>query len=147
MVEVEIKPDGLPDGQIRQILRLRNIAVVGMSRDPAKAGHFVPKYLMRYGYRIIPINPSADEILGLKCYPSLLEAPDPIDTVDVFRPSPDVPPIAEAAWKKKAKVLWMQEGIYHPSAAEEAAKRGMTVVWNRCMMKEHQRLTRKGSAA
>ena len=128
---------------MKEILKLRNVAVVGMSRDPAKPAHFVPKYLKEHGYHIIPVNPSAQEILGIKCYKSLLDANEPIDIVDVFRPSKDVPAVVEQAIKKKPKAIWLQEGIHNQGAEEEAAKRGLDVVWNRCMMKEHSRLYEK----
>src|SRR3972149_2350718 len=129
--------DELSDSEVKGILRLRNVAVVGISRDPAKPAHFVPKYLKQHGYHIIPVNPSAQEILALRCYKSLLDVKVPIDIVDVFRPSMDVPPVVEAAIKKEAKVVWLQEGIHNPKSEEDAMRHGIEVVWNRCMMKEH----------
>lgn len=134
---------------IEGILGLKNIAVVGCSRDPSKDAHRIPRYLKEHGYRIIPINPFADEILGERCYPSLLEMPDDlkstVDVVDIFRPSRDVPPIVDQALELKKKygrpkVIWMQLGIVNEGAARNARKAGMTVVMDRCMKIEHMRL-------
>ena len=143
--ENELPRDHNSDADIQTILGLKNIAVVGISRDPSKPAHFVPKYLKEHGYNIIPVNPSADELLGLRCYKNLLDVPDPIDIVDIFRPAPDVSPVVKAAVKKCAKVVWMQEGIYSKEAAELAKRNGVGAVWNRCMMKEHERLRQGGS--
>ena len=135
--------DGLSDEEIKRILtEYKRVAVVGMSRDPSKPAHYVPKFLKRHGYEIIPVNPVADEILGLKVYKSLSEIPEPFDVVDVFRPSDQVLPVAEEVLKLsiKPKVFWMQEGIYNKEAAELLRKEGITVVWDRCMMREHNRL-------
>jgi uncharacterized protein len=128
------------DEQIKKIYALKNIAVVGMSKNPEKAAHYVPKYLTEQGYNIIPVNPTADEILGKKCYHSLLDIPVPIDIVDVFRPSDQVKPVVEEAIKIKPKVVWLQEGIHDPEAESLAKKAGIDVVFNRCMLAEHQRL-------
>lgn len=128
------------DEQIKKIYALKNIAVVGMSKNPEKAAHYVPKYLAEQGYNIIPVNPTTDEILGKKCYPSLLDVPVQIDIVDVFRPSDQVKPVVEEAVKIKPKVVWLQEGIHDPEAESLAKKVGIDVVFNRCMLAEHQRL-------
>jgi len=135
-----IPPDGLNDAEIREILSLRRVAVVGMSKDPAKPAHYVPKYLLERGYEVIPVNPTADEILGLRVYKSLREVPGPVDIVDVFRPSDAVPEVVREAVALRPKVIWLQEGIYHPEAVEVARANGIKIVWNRCMMKEHRRL-------
>ena len=128
------------DDQIREILSLNKVAVIGMSKNSSKAAHYVPKYLSDNGYDVIPVNPSSDEILGKKCYDSVLEINEPIDIVDVFRPSDQVLPFVKDAIKKKPKVIWLQEGI-HNSEAEELAKiHGIKVVFNRCMLAEHRRL-------
>ena len=130
--------------EIKNILtKFKTIAVVGCSREPEKPSHFVPKYLKENGYRIIPVNPNAQEILGEKCYPSLLEVPDEIDIVDIFRPAEFAEPIVEVAIKKKAKVIWMQEGIVNEKAAEKAEKAGLKVVMDKCMMKEHKSINGK----
>ena len=128
------------DEQIRKFYSLKNIAVVGMSKNPEKAAHYVPKYLADNGYNVIPINPTADEILGKKCYQKINEVDEPIDIVDVFRPSDQVMPVVEEAIKKKPKVIWLQEGIHNQEAEDLARKAGIEVVFNRCMLAEHERL-------
>ncbi|MGI0087385.1 MAG: CoA-binding protein [Nitrosotalea sp.] len=128
------------DEQIKKIYALKNIAVVGMSKNSEKAAHYVPKYLAEQGYNVIPVNPTTDEILGKKCYPSLLDVPIQIDIVDVFRPSDQVKPVVEEAIKIKPRVIWLQEGIHDPQAESLAKKAGIDVVFNRCMLAEHQRL-------
>jgi uncharacterized protein len=132
--------DSYTDDEIRKIYSLKNIAVVGMSKNPDKAAHYVPKYLYENGYHIIPVNPTATEILGKTCYHSLLDISDEIDVVDVFRPSDQVMPIIEESIKIKPKVIWLQEGIHNPEAEEIAQKSGIKVVFNRCMLAEHKRL-------
>ena len=139
--------------EIKSILEnYRTIAVVGLSKDPAKDSHKVAKYLKTKGYRIIPINPSADVILGEKCYKSLREVPETIEIVDIFRPAKDVPPIVDQAIELKRRlgnprVIWMQLGIVNEEAAKRARNANMTVVMNKCMMKEHKRLSRKALRA
>jgi len=135
-----IPPDGLADDEVRKILSLRRVAVVGMSRDPSKPAHYVPRYLLEHGYEVIPVNPFAGEILGLRVYKTLGEVPGPVDIVDVFRPSVEVMGVAEEALRIMPRVFWMQEGIYNESAARLLSSKGVRVVWNRCMMKEHKRL-------
>lgn len=132
--------DGLDDREISKILILKNVAVVGASRDPSKPSHLVPKYLLDHGYNIVPVNPTALEIFGKKCYSSLSDISEQIDIVDIFRPSEAVLPVVRDAIAKSVRVIWMQEGIYNKEAADDARKLGITVVWNRCMMKEHRRL-------
>jgi len=135
--------------EIKSILgKYKTIAVVGLSTDPAKDSHRVAKYLKTKGYRIIPINPFADVILGEKCYKSLLDVPETIEIVDIFRPAKDVPLIIDQAIELKKKlgnprVIWMQLGIVNEEAAKRARDSGLTVVMNKCMMKEHKRLSRK----
>jgi len=140
---MSIPHDGFSDEDIVEILKLKRIAVVGMSRDPRKAAHLVPKYLLENGYEIIPVNPYADEILGLKVYKSLKEIPEDIDIVEVFRPSDEVLDIVREAVEKNVKVIWLQEGIYNREAVEYAKKHGIKIVWNRCMYVEHRRLKDK----
>lgn len=135
-----MEKDTHSDEQIKKIYELKNIAVVGMSKNPEKAAHYVPKYLAEQGYNIIPVNPTASEILEKKCYPNLLDIPVQIDIVDVFRPSDQVKPVIEEAIKMKPKVIWLQEGIHDPDAESIAKKAGIDVVFNRCMLAEHQRL-------
>jgi len=133
------------DEQIKKIYALKNIAVVGMSKNPEKAAHYVPKYLTEQGYNIIPVNPTADEILGKKCYPSLLDIPVPIDIVDVFRPSDQVKPVVEEAIKIKPKVVWLQEGIHDPEAESLAKKAGIDVVLTGACLQNTRDYSRHGS--
>ncbi len=136
-----IESDSHTDAELKQIYRLRNIAVVGMSKHVEKPSNFVPKYLLEHGYNIYPVNPTVQEIIGKKSYPSIAEIPDKIDIVDIFRKSDDVPAVVTDAIKKPdIKIIWMQEGIYNEEAEANAKARGMDVVFNRCMMAEHQRL-------
>jgi len=132
--------DSHTDEEIKQIFSLKNVAVIGMSKNQEKAAHYVPKYLSQNGYNIMPVNPTADEILDKKCYPSVEDIPEPIDIVDVFRPSDKVLPVVQQAIKMKPKVIWLQEGIHNAEAEELARKEGIKVVFNRCMLAEHQRL-------
>ncbi len=132
--------DSHTDDEIKQIFSLKNVAVIGMSKNQEKAAHFVPKYLSQNGYNIMPVNPTADEILDKKCYPSVEDIPEPIDIVDVFRPSDQVLPVVQQAIKMKPKVIWLQEGIHNAEAEELARKEGIKVIFNRCMLAEHQRL-------
>ncbi len=132
--------DSHTDEEIKQIFSLKNVAVIGMSKNQEKAAHFVPKYLLQNGFNIIPVNPTANKILEKKCYPSVEDVPEPIDIVDVFRPSDQVLPVVQQAIKKKPKVIWLQQGIHNAEAEELARKEGIKVVFNRCMLAEHQRL-------
>lgn len=110
----------------------KTIAVVGLSRDPAKAAHGVPAALQAHGFRIIPVHPSATELLGEKVYRSLKDIPEPIDIVDVFRPSPEAPGIAREAVEIGAKALWLQQGIVSAEARRIAEEGGLEYVENRC---------------
>ncbi len=132
--------DSHTDDEIRKIYSMKNIAVVGMSKNPDKAAHYVPKYLLDHGFNVIPVNPTTTEILGKKCYSSLLDIAENVDVVDVFRPSDQVLPVIEESLKIKPKVIWLQEGIHNPTAEQVALKAGIDVVYNRCMLAEHQRL-------
>ena len=126
--------------QISEILdSARTIAVVGLSAKRSRPSHGVAEYMKRAGYRIIPVNPLESEVLGEKCYPDLDSVPEPIDIVDIFRRSEFVPEIVEAAIRKGAKVVWMQEGVIHEDAARRAEAAGLRVV-DRCILKDHRRL-------
>jgi predicted CoA-binding protein len=122
----------------------RTVAVVGLSTDPAKASHRVAVYLQSAGYRIVPIHPSADELLGEKAYPSLTAVPHPIDLVDVFRPASEAVTYAEQAVAIRARAFWLQLGIVNLAAGELAARAGLAVVMDRCTLIEHQRCLRSG---
>ncbi len=135
-----MEKDDHSDEQIRDILSLKKVAVIGMSKHSSKAAHYVPKYLSDNGYDITPVNPTTEEILGKKCYDSVSEIDEDIEIVDIFRPSDQVLPFVQEAIKKKPKVIWLQEGIHNSEAEELARKEGIKVVYNRCMLAEHQRL-------
>ncbi|HJW88871.1 MAG TPA: CoA-binding protein [Dehalococcoidia bacterium] len=127
--------------EIEGILKeARAVAVVGLSPKPDRPSYVVARYLQAQGYRIIPVNPNTQEILGEKAYPSLLSIPEKVDIVDIFRRPEEVPPVVEEAIRIGAKVVWMQEGIVHEGAAQRAREAGLKVVMDRCMKKEHQRL-------
>jgi predicted CoA-binding protein len=137
----------LSQKEIKSILETyKTIAVVGLSSDPAKDSHRVARYLQSVGYRVIPVNPYVDEVLGEKSYKSLFEVPEVIDIVDIFRPSEAVPAIVEEAIQLKnklgsPKVIWMQLGIVNEEAAGRAKEAGFKVVMDHCMMREHKRLS------
>ena len=135
-----MEQDNNTDDQLREILSMKKVAVVGMSKNSSKAAHYVPRYLSENEYDIIPINPNADEILGKKCFDSVLEVNEDVDIVDIFRPSEDVLPFVKDAISKKPKAIWLQEGIHNAEAEELARKAGIKIVFNRCMLAEHQRL-------
>ena len=136
--------------KIKEILATyRTIAVVGLSREPYKESYMVSAYMQKHGFRVIPVNPFADEVLGEKSYKSLTDIPvkfqENIDIVDIFRKADDVPLVVEQAIKLKEKhgkpcVVWMQLGIINKKAAAIARNAGLTVVMNKCVMQEHKRL-------
>ena len=130
------------DRLLREILtRYKRIAVVGMSKNPEKEAHTVPKYMIERGYDVVPVNPTATEILGRKSYPNLSSVPGGYDIVDVFRPSPDVPAVVDEAIKDgRGKVIWTQLGIWNDEAAKKAEKAGFIVIQSRCIRTEHLRL-------
>ena len=116
------------------------IAVVGLSPKPERDSHEVAKYLQDQGYRIVPVNPRADTILGEKSYPDLASIPEKVDVVDIFRRSDDVPPVVDQAIDIGAKAVWMQLGIVNEDAAVKAREAGLGVVMDRCMLVEHRNL-------
>ncbi|HEY1242045.1 MAG TPA: CoA-binding protein [Bryobacteraceae bacterium] len=118
----------------------RTIAVVGVSSKRFRPSYGVTEYMQRAGYRIIPVNPQETEVLGEKSYPDLDSVPGPVDIVDIFRRSEFVPEIVEAAIRKGAKLIWMQEGVVHEQAARRAEAAGLVVVMDHCILKEHRRL-------
>jgi hypothetical protein len=127
----------MPD-PIREILEQgKTLAVVGLSSKIMRPSHGVADYMQRHGYRIIPVNPREESVLGEKCYASLDAVPEPFDVVVIFRRSEFVPEVVEAAIRKGAKVVWMQEGVIHEQAAERARAVGLKVVMDRCILKEH----------
>lgn len=118
----------------------KTIAVVGASGSEEKAAHRIPRYLQRHGYRVVPVNPRGGEILGEKVYEKLEDVPEPIDVVDVFRPSEETPEVARDAVAVAAKVLWLQEGISNDEAERIASEAGLQVVMDMCMGATHHRL-------
>jgi len=126
---------------LRRILaQSRTIAVVGLSANWYRPSFFAAKYMQDHGYRIIPVNPTYDEVLGERCYPTLAAIPGPVDMVDCFRKSEEIPALAREAVAKGAKVLWMQLGIRNDEAARVANDAGLDVVVDRCMKIEHARI-------
>ncbi|HEX4231507.1 MAG TPA: CoA-binding protein [Bryobacteraceae bacterium] len=121
----------------------KTIAVVGLSSNPMRPSFGVSEYLQNHGYRIIPVNPRETEVLGEKCYGSLLEVPDSIDIVDIFRRSDGVPEVVDESIQKGTRCIWMQEGVVHAEASAKAEAAGIPVVMDLCILKEHRRLTRR----
>ena len=137
----EIKTDNLSDQEIKEIYKLKNIAIVGMSPSEGKPSHYVPKYLIEKGYNVIPVNPNYSEIQKKKSYGKVSEIPDTIEIVDIFRRSEDaLQVINESIDKQGIKVIWMQKGIHNKEAEKIATDKGIKVVYNRCMFEEHKRL-------
>jgi len=124
----------------RVLTENRTIAVVGLSAKWYRPSYFAAKYLLDHGYRVIPVNPGQDSILGQTCYTSVSAIPEPIDVVDIFRRPGDVPPIVDEAIAVGARAVWMQIGVVHEQAAEKAQDAGLDVVMDRCMKIEYARL-------
>ncbi len=122
----------------------RTVAIVGASPNPERPSYRVASYLMEHGYQVIPVNPNAPVVLGNTSYPDLSSIPEKVEVVDIFRKSEEVMPIVEEAIKIRAKVVWMQEGVINEEAAAKARGAGLLVVMDKCMLKEHQRLTPEG---
>ncbi len=129
------------DAELRNILKsVRTVACVGVSSNPEKPSYGIFQYLSEAGYHMVPVNPTAPEIMGRPSYPDVRSIPQKVDVVQVFRKPEDVPPVVEQAIQAGAKVVWMQEGIVNDDAAKQAEAAGLKVVMDRCMMKTHQRL-------
>jgi predicted CoA-binding protein len=131
------------DEEIKKILlNFKTVAVVGISPKEDRPSYLVASYLKSKGYRVIPVRPDGEEILGERVYHRVTDIPEEIgvEVVDIFRRSEDVPPVVDEAIQRKAKVVWMQEGVIHKEAGTKAEKAGLKVVMDRCMKKEHQRL-------
>jgi uncharacterized protein len=127
-----------PDPIIELLRRSKTIAVVGLSNSPLRPSHGVAAYMQTHGYRIIPVNPTIDVVLGEKAYPSLLEVPEKIDIVNIFRRPEYVEKVVDQAIQLKVPVVWMQEDVINESAATKARKAGIFVVMDRCILKEHK---------
>jgi predicted CoA-binding protein len=126
------------EDEIKEILTsYKTIAIVGISNKPDRDSYIVAEYLLNQGYKIIPVNPNIDTVLGLKAYPDLISIPEDIEIVDIFRRPEFVDEIVDQAIEKRAKVVWMQLGVINESAAERARKAGLKVVMNKCIKVEH----------
>jgi predicted CoA-binding protein len=135
-----------PEAEIRDLLDVETIAVVGCSGTPGKAAHDVPAYLQQQGYDVVPINPNREEVLGRRAYDSLADVSERVDLVDVFRPSEEVSTIVDAVLKRvqrhdDVRSLWLQLGIRDDAAAKRARDAGLSVVQDRCLKVEHGRLS------
>ena len=129
------------DAELKEILALDRVAVVGCSTTPGKDAHEIPKYLLDHGYDVVPVNPFADEVFGRECYDSLADVPGEVDIVDVFRPSDEVADIVDAALARdEDAVIWLQLGIHDGEAVARAEAAGRRVVQDRCMKPTHQSL-------
>jgi predicted CoA-binding protein len=140
---VESAPNGI-DASSTEIVAIlqeyHTIAVVGLSPDPKRASYQVAEYLQSHGYRIFPVNPQCQEVLGEKCYASLKDIAEPIEVVDIFRKAEAIPGVVVEAIAVGAKVIWMQLGLEHPEAAARARAAGLRVVMDRCLKIEHANL-------
>jgi predicted CoA-binding protein len=131
------------EAAIAELLKnARTIAVVGLSPSPLRPSFGVAAYMQTHGYRIIPVNPEIENVLGEKAYASLRDVPGKIDIVDVFRRSENVPPIVDEAIALKLPAIWLQETVVHEEAAEKARQAGIFVIMDRCILKEHRKLFR-----
>jgi predicted CoA-binding protein len=133
----------LDDDTIRSLLAVaKTIAVVGLSSKRTRASYGVSRYMQSVGYRIIPVNPNETEVLGEKAYPDLDSIPESVkvDIVNIFRRSEEVPDVVDAALRRGVPAIWMQEGVIHSEAAARARNRGILVVMDHCLLKEHRRL-------
>ena len=123
-----------------QLRESKTIAVVGMSPRPNRPSHYVAKYLMEQGYKVIPVNPAVEEVLGMKSYPDIVSIPERVDMVDIFRRSSQVPPVVEDAIEAGARFIWTQDGVVNEDAATRARNAGMSVVMDNCTLREHSRI-------
>jgi uncharacterized protein len=132
--------------EISAILKnYKTVAVIGMSKNPDKDANRIPEYLIKNGFNVIPVNPSADEILGRKAYKRLADVPEKIDIVDVFRPTEDIPNYVEDVIKVRPRVFWEQLGIHNPEAEEKIAAVGIKIVYDRCIMVELKKVHMRAS--
>ena len=133
--------DSHSDEKIMDILSMKTIAVLGLSPHHSPAAHHVPKYLIDHGYDVTPVNPNADIILEKQCYDSISEINGHVDIIDVFRPSDQLSSTIRDCLATHPTVIWLQEGIHDFESEELARQAGITVIFNRCMLAEHQRLS------
>ena len=140
-IKCELPSDNPPLDETKDILeRSKKIAIVGLSPKEERDSNKVAKYLMENGYEIVPVNPGQKEILGLKCYKSLEEIPYSVDVASLFLNPTRVPPVVDQAIRKRIGTIWMQLGIIHNEAAKKAREAGITVVMDRCMKQEHEKM-------
>jgi uncharacterized protein len=123
----------------RLLAAVKTIAVVGLSNHPMRPSYGVSSYMQQQGYRIIPVNPTISEALGQRSYPDLSSVPDKIDLVNVFRRPEYVPAVVDESIRLNLPAIWLQEGVIHPDAARRAQEAGLSVVMDRCILKEHRR--------
>jgi predicted CoA-binding protein len=141
MAEIKIPGKPVSDEEVKTMLeQSRTVAVVGISHKEERDSHKVAKYLQEHGYKVIPVNPKYQEVLGETCYPDLKAVPGHIDVVDIFRNVEAIPGIVDEAIEVGAGHVWMQLGLAHEDAAEKARRAGISVVMNKCMKIEHARL-------
>jgi predicted CoA-binding protein len=130
-------------GRIKRILEeAKTIAVIGASPKPWRDSGAIVRFLVKMGYTVFPVNPAYDEVSGRKCFPSLTSIAQPVDIVDIFRRSEEVPPIVDEAIRVGARTVWMQLGVIHPEAAAHAEKSGLEVIMDRCIKIEYQNYLR-----
>ena len=140
-IQCELPDDNPPSDEIEDIIRKsKRIAIVGLSPKEERDSNKVAKYLMENGYEIIPVNPGQKEILGQKCYKTLKEIPFPVDVADLFLNPTRVPPVVDQAIEKAIGVIWMQLGVIHNEAAQKAREAGITVLMNKCIKQEHEKM-------
>ena len=132
-------PLDISDDIGRLLERVKTIAVVGLSNDPMRPSYGVSSYMQQQGYRIIPVNPTISEALGERSYPDLSSVPEKIDLVNVFRRPEYVPALVDESIRLNLPAIWLQEGVIHPDAARRAQEAGLSVVMDRCILKEHRR--------
>jgi predicted CoA-binding protein len=132
-------PEATPGERLHILRQAKTVALVGVSPNPLRSSNFVATYLTRTPYTMWPVNPNAEEVLGLRCYPSLRDLPGPPDIVDCFRRASDLPEVVKEAIEVGAKVVWFQLGLRNDEAAAMAIESGLTVVQDRCLKIEHAR--------
>ena len=136
-------PDATPQERLRILRESQSVALVGMSANPLRSSNFVGTYLVRTPFRMYGVNPAYDEVLGVRCYPSLADLPEIPDIVDVFRRREDLPQVVDEAIEVGAKIVWFQMGLRHDEAARRAVEAGLRVVQDRCLKIEHARFSGK----
>jgi hypothetical protein len=136
---MRVSQGAIMDPVEEQLTQSKVIAVVGLSPNPERDSYDVARYLQAQGYKIIPVNPTVDEVLGEKSYPDLKSVAEPVDMVDIFRRPEAVPQVVDEALEIGAKYIWMQLEIVHEEAAKKATEAGVLVVMDRCTMREHSR--------